>query len=109
MPIDFGFNAREDLVPEVHFLWKTRFGRVSPPSVGGFVGLHARESPKRPILRRPHGFAPRADRMKSGAKNRVLMIPPDFPQFFPQVWKTLGRDQTPMELDGCRCREGRGL
>jgi hypothetical protein len=33
----------------------------------------------------------------SGLKRRIIAISVEFPQFFPQVWKTLGRDQTPIE------------
>jgi len=41
----------------------------------------------------------------SGLKRRIIAISVDFPQFFPQVWKTLGRDQTPIETAGIRVPE----
>jgi hypothetical protein len=32
-------------------------------------------------------------------RQTFAMIPGEFPQLFPQVWKTMGRDQTRMGLE----------
>jgi hypothetical protein len=54
----------------------------------------------------PENFVPEVHRAQdaAGEKGRFLAgncldraILGDFPQFFPQVWKTLARDQTRME------------
>jgi hypothetical protein len=43
------------------------------------------------------GFASAETRDIPALNPRVPAELRDFPQFFPQVWKTLGRDQTRME------------
>jgi len=52
------------------------------------------------------GFDPREDfvqevhfGMETGIRSMFAIGLRDFPQFFPQVWKTLGRDQTCMSLE----------
>jgi len=40
--------------------------------------------------------APPKTQEKSGDTPGIRTKPEEFPQFFPQVWKTLGRDQTRM-------------
>src|SRR5438067_1318970 len=41
----------------------------------------------------------------SSRTRHIIAISVDFPQFFPQLWKTLGRDQTPIEPAGIRVPE----
>jgi hypothetical protein len=50
-------------------------------------------------------FASLEIRMISGPNSKPIVNLVDFPQFFPQVWKTLGRDQTHMRLFGDRTIE----
>jgi hypothetical protein len=72
------------------------FGGLSPPRARLFQDLYAPEARKSLVLSSFFAFA--------FAQRR------DFPQFFPQVWKTLVRDQTVMELaEGLRPGEGRRL
>ena len=47
-------------------------------------------------------FAPVRNLDISGLNERSQSISVDFPQFFPQVWKTLGTDQTRMGVAGVR-------
>jgi hypothetical protein len=96
MPVYLGFNTREDLIPEVHFFSKERFGRASPPEAVGFVRFHHARPPGTPIPSRFCGFALSATRKKRASDRDVPRIRGVFPQFFPQVWKTLGRDQMRM-------------
>src|SRR5439155_3182387 len=58
VPIHPGFNARQDLIPEVHFFSKNAFGRASPRSPRGFVPLHWTPSPETPIPPLLCSFAP---------------------------------------------------
>jgi hypothetical protein len=41
-----------------------------------------------------------------GRVHRYLRKPVDFPQFFPQLWKSLGRDQTDISKPGSRVKNG---
>jgi hypothetical protein len=71
-------DAGKDVVPDAHFT------DLSPAKKSRFFRL------SRSALAKKRDF--------SGLKPSDFAQPRDFPQFFPQVWKTLGRDQTCMEL-----------
>src|SRR5262249_10219677 len=96
MPIYLGFNAGENLIPEVHFFSKAGFGGASPLEAAGFVGGHCARSSGTPIPSRFCGFALPATRQKRASHGRAPRFRGVVPQFFPQVWKTLGRDQMRM-------------
>ena len=100
MPVHLGFNAGEDLVPEVHFLSKKPFVRASPRRFRLFIAVHGLRSLERRIQSRICGFAPVRTPEKSQGTRPRSTVPVDFPQIFPQVWKTLVRDQTRMGSAG---------
>src|SRR5262249_9665033 len=101
VPVHLRLDARQDLIPDGHFSKeKGPALRFRPQLHRGnrapiVAGLAARGD-----LVRFSDFRPRLTGCKYGEKSASSAISGEFPQFFPQVWKTLGRDQTYMSSAG---------
>jgi hypothetical protein len=65
-----------------------------------FPCVYTRVFPRRPDISASATFASCKIRENSACKLSGITDLVVFPQVFPQVWKTLGRDQTLMPLDG---------
>src|SRR5579872_5668128 len=75
MPVHFGLDARQNFIPKIHGWPRRRLRTLS-------------------YLRHPPG----ADDVRITGVFPVFLR--DFPQLFPQLWKTLGTDQMLMRLVG---------
>src|SRR5262249_23648264 len=94
--------ASQDFFPEVHFFTDAeRDGlRAVPagPNAGRYPRIVRAKAGCNAVLSR----LPAANPPKIGLNRQTSVKRRDFPQFFPQVWKTLGRDQTCMRSLGVR-------
>jgi hypothetical protein len=93
------------------------YSRENRPSAGfrlasmpDFAQAGVNRALKKADLTALEGFAPDEIRVKQASNRHTTVFPGVFPQFFPQVWKTLGTDQ---RLHGITAagsfREGRRL
>ena len=109
MPVDLGFDRRKDLIPDI---WSIGIAPLrgppeplSPGVMAGFTGHPTRSvTPScREIALTPFAMAKYLEQMALAPMRGVDAR--GFPQFFPQVWKTLGR--TPNGRSFCRLRGDR--
>src|SRR5436309_4536594 len=100
MPVHLGFNPRQNLIPQVHLLAKNRFRQgfaFGNPPIWGSRPLRATE---RLVLMRSWNLRPSKIHANPPQKPNGCLNSSDFPQFFPQVWKSLGTGQMRMQPAG---------
>src|SRR5262245_6048092 len=76
---------------------------------GAFAALQRMTTLIEPRFERLFGRSFRSNPPKIGPEQRRILKWCEFPQFFPQVWKSLGRDQTRISPTGDEESEGRRL
>jgi len=98
MPVHLGFNPRQNFIPQVHLLAKNRFRSGFAFGNPPILGHEPLRAAKRLVLMRFWNLRLSKIHANWLPKPNGCLNSGDFPQFFPQVWKSLGTDQMRMRF-----------